>query len=252
MLDSIKRQLSAHFDVTIVDKILEHYQALKTAYRLQDWEKCLLRAGKFAETVMKGIHFLRTGQLVSSISVEREINEVANRTDLDDSIRLLIPRSVRVLYDHRSRRGGAHSHPLDLNPMDCTLAASLADWVLAELVRLYYTTDPEQAASIVRALIAKSIPIVERIGEDYVVLSPGASAREEIGLILHSRYPERTTTAQLKRWMPHQSPGNISTSLLNMEKAKQIHRSSDGAVLTSLGVRVVEKETAPQFESARA
>lgn len=248
MLDSIKRQLSAHFDVTIVDKILEHYHALKTAYRLQDWEKCLLRGGKFAETVMKGIHFIRTGQLVTRIAIDREINEVANRTDLDDSIRLLIPRTVRVLYDHRSRRGGAHTHPLDPNPMDCTLVTSLADWVLAELVRLYYTTDPEQAASIVRALIAKSIPIVERIGEDYVVLSPGASARQEIGLILYSRYPERTKTAQLKRWLPHQSPTNISASLLNMVKARQVHRNSDGAVLTSLGVREAEKEIAPKLD----
>ena len=241
MLDSINKQLSAHLDATIVDKILEHYHVLKTAYCLQDWEKCLVRAGKFAEAIMKGICFLRTGQITDSISIETEINEVAKRTDLHDSIRLLIPRAVRVIYDNRSKRGGAHISPFDPNPMDCMLVTNLADWVLAELVRLYYTTDPKQAAAIVDALIAKSIPLVERIGEDYIVLSPGASARQEIGLILYSRYPERTTPTELIKWMPYQSPENIRTSLRNMERAKEVHRNKDGVVLTQLGIRVMEQ-----------
>ena len=144
MLDVIKAQLTAYIDGAIVDEILEHYTALKVAHKLQDWEKTLLRAGKFAESVMKGCHFLRTGRVLDSISVDREANYVANITDLGESIRLLIPRAVRVMYDHRSKRGGAHIGTLDPNPMDCMLVTSLADWILAELVRMYYIADPGQ------------------------------------------------------------------------------------------------------------
>lgn len=246
MLDAIRDQLAAHINGTIVDQILEHYNALKTASRLQDWEKCLVRAGKFAEAILKGICFLRTGQVTDNISIETEINEVAKRTDLHDSIRLLIPRAVRVVYDNRSKRGGAHISPFDPNPMDCMLVTNLADWVLAELVRLYYTTDPEQAAAIVDTLIAKSIPLVEHIDEDYIVLSPYASARQEIGLILHSCYPKRTILPELIKWMPYQSPENIRTSLKNMEKAKEVHRNKDGVLLTQLGIRVVEQKMRPK------
>ena len=93
-----------------------------------------MRGGKFGEAIMKATHFLQTGKVVQRISVDSEINEVAKRTDLPDSIRLLIPRAVRVLYDHRSHRGGAHSYPFDPNLMDCTLVSSIADWVLSELI----------------------------------------------------------------------------------------------------------------------
>lgn len=251
MLDAIRAQLAAHIDGTIIDEILEHYNTLKIAFRLQDWEKCLVRAGKFAEAIMKGICFLRTGQVTDSISVETEINEVAKRTDLHDSVRLLIPRAVRVVYDHRSKRGGAHIGPFDPNPMDCMLVTSLADWVFAELVRLYYTGDPEQAAAIVDNLIAKSIPLVERIGEDYIVLSPRTSARQEIGLILYSRYPERSTPTELIKWMPYQSPENIRASLRNMERAKEVHRNKDGVILTQLGIRVMEQKAGLKQRAGR-
>lgn len=242
MLNAIRGRLALHIDCTVVDEILEHYSALKISYHIQDWEKCLVRAGKFTEAIMKGIRFLRTGQVTDTISIETEINEVAKRTDLHDSIRLLIPRAVRVIYDNRSKRGGAHISPFDPNPMDCMLVTNLADWVLAELVRLYYTTNREQAAAIVDALIVKSIPLVERIDEDYIVLSPHASARQEIGLILHSRYPNRTTPPELIKWMPYKSPENIRTSLKNIEKAKEVHRNKDGVLLTQLGIRVVEQK----------
>lgn len=242
MLEQIRSQLSSHFDSTIVDEMLEHYRVLKTSYHMQDWEKCLVRGGKFGEAVMKAIHFLRTGELVSTIKVESEANQVSNCTHLPEGIRLLIPRAIRVLYDHRSKRGGAHSSSFDPNPVDSTLVSSVADWVLAEFIRLYCTEDPQRASNIVKSITARSTPIVERIGEDRVVLRPGASAREEIGMILYSCYPQRIPTAQLSKWLKGHSTANISNTLARMDKAKVVHRNKDGAVLTVLGLHTFEQE----------
>lgn len=241
MLDHVKAELTAHIDSAIVNEILSHHAALKTSFRLQDWEKCLVRGGKFGEAVMKAIHLIRTGEAARQISVDSEISEVGKRGDLHESIRLLIPRAIRVLYDHRSKRGGAHGS-FDPNVMDCTLVVAIANWVLSELVRLYCVADPNRAMKFAIGISSKSIPIVERIEEDYVVLHKGASARKEIGFILYSRYPERTTTGQLRKWIPNHSAANISLSLGNMRKAKLVHCNAEGAVLTTAGVRAIEEE----------
>jgi hypothetical protein len=241
MLNEIKTELASHINSDITDEIIGHYEVLKTSFRLQDWEKCLLRGGKFSEAVMKAIHFIRTGNIAQQISIDVEINEVNRRADLPESIRLLIPRVVRVLYDHRSRRGGAHGS-FDPNAMDCSMIVPIADWIIGELIRLYCTADPDRAMKFVVGITAKSVPFVERIGEDYVVSLKGTSARQEIAYILYTRYPNRTKTNELIKWIPNQSAFNIRTSLANMRKAKLVHFNSDGYVLTSLGIRVVEEE----------
>jgi len=192
VLDRIKAELAGHIDVRIVDEILEHHNVAKTSFRLQDWEKCLVRGGKLGEAVMKAIHFIRIGKVTKQISIESEIGEVAKRSDLPEPIRLLIPRAIRVLYDHRSKRGGAHGS-FAPNAMDCSLVVAISDWVLSELVRLYCITDPNLAMKFAIGTSSKFIPIVERIEGDYIVLKKRTSARQEIGLILYSRYPERTT-----------------------------------------------------------
>lgn len=244
MLDEIRTKLIPHIDIRIVEEMLDHYQVLKTASQVQDWEKCILRGGKFTEAVMKAIRFVRTGEAVDRISIEPETNAVAQRTDLPAEIRLFITRAVRVLYDHRSQRGGAHSFSFDPNPMDAALVSSVADWILGEFVRLYWTDDPQQAMQIVTELISKGVPFIERIDEDYIVLRPGTSARHEISFILYSRHPQRTTPSQLIKWMPYQSPENIRTSLNNMQKAKEVHRNKDGVLLTQLGIQVVGQKIA--------
>jgi len=235
--------LAIYIDAKIVDQILEHHGIMKTSFRLQDWEKCLVRGGKFGEAVMKAMHFIRTGKIAQQISVESEINEVVKRSDLPEPIRLLIPRATRILYDHRSKRGGAHGS-FEPNVMDCTLVVALVDWILSELVRIYCIKDPVLAMNFAIGTSSKSIPIVERIEEDYIVLKKAASARQEIGLILYSRYPERTTRAQLKKWIPNHSPANISLTLGNMRKAKLVHINSEGAILTHAGIQGIEKEIA--------
>ncbi|MBL7062471.1 MAG: hypothetical protein ISS54_07025 [Dehalococcoidia bacterium] len=241
MLDEIKTELAMHIERDMLSRVFEHYAILKTSFRLQDWEKCLVRAGKFGEAVMKTICFIRTGKVAQQISVDTEINEVNKRSDLPESIRLLIPRAVRVLYDHRSRRGGAHGS-FDPNAMDCTMIVPIADWIVGEFVRLYCTVDPDRAMKFVIDITTKSIPIVERIGEDYVVLQKGVSARQEISYILYTRYPNRTRNNQLMKWIPNHSSANIRSSLINMGKAKLVHCNSDGVVLTTAGIRAVENE----------
>ncbi len=241
MID-IKVQLSKQCSSEIVEEIFIHYVAMKRAYLVQDWEKCLVRGGKLGEAVMRALHFIRTGTFIKTISVESETNDIAKQTGLPESVRLLIPRAVRILYDHRSKRGGAHAS-FDPQHMDCSMVISVADWVLAELVRLYCADNAEDASKFVIGIISRSVPYIEQIDGDFVVLQKGLTARQEIGRILYSRYPFRTTTNELKKWVPNHSEANVSMTIINMRKDKHVHSNDQGHVLTAAGIHWVEEET---------
>ena len=62
-----------------------------------------------------------------------------------DSIRLHIPRALRMVYDIRNKRDAAHlANGIDPNLQDSTLVISVLDWVLAELIRLHHTVSPRR------------------------------------------------------------------------------------------------------------
>jgi len=248
MYDSVRRLLAAAFPQTLVDDLLEHHHALKAASLSGDWEKCLVRGGKVAETVMKIVRFLRTGSQAKGISVESEIREAEKAAALPDEVRLLIPRHVRVLYDHRSRRGGGHTS-FDPNEMDSHVVVALADWLVAELLRLYAAVDPAEALSLVRGLVARQIPLVEEIDGDLVTSLPRATAREEIELLLWKRYPSRSSPAELDRWLPTHSINSIRVTLTRMKQAKDVHANKDGVVLTSKGLGAVEGSIRQRVET---
>jgi len=237
--ESIKSLLRAAIPQPLVEELLEHHRALKVALLVQEWEKCLLKAGKLGETVMKIVRFLRTGSQAKGISVDSEIREAEKAAALPDEVRLLIPRHVRVLYDHRSRRGGGHTS-FDPNEMDSHVVVALADWLVAELLRLYAAIDPAEALSLVRGLVARQIPLVEDIDGDLVALLPHASAREEMELVLYKRYPSRTSPAELDRWLPTHSINSIRVAVTRMKQAKDLHTNKEGVLLTSKGLAAVE------------
>jgi len=246
--ENIKSLLSTAIAQPLVDELLEHHRALKLALLMADWEKCLLRGGKMAEAVMRIVRFLRTGSQAKGISVDSEIRQAENATALPDEIRLLIPRHVRVLYDHRSKRGDGHTS-FDPNEMDSHLVVGLADWLVAELLRLYADIDPAEALSLVRGLVARQIPLVEQIDGDLVTLLVGATAREEIELVLWKRYPSRSSPEELNRWLPTHSLNSIRVTLTRMKQAKDLHANKDGVVLTSKGLRTAEDRMRQRTET---
>ncbi len=68
MQDEIRSALTPPLPAALVGRLLEHHGEMRTALLAGDWEKVLLRGGKFAEAVMKLIHQQRTGAIRGSIT----------------------------------------------------------------------------------------------------------------------------------------------------------------------------------------
>lgn len=241
MYEQVKSALAPTIPDPLLTQLLDHHRQLKRALLTRDWEKCLLRSGKLAETVMKIIHYLRTNKVVRSVSVQQAIQDAEKDTRVSGEIRMIIPRHVRALYDHRSNRGGTHSS-FDPNEMDCRVAVSIADWIVAELLRLFGKASPDQALALVEGLTRRQVPYVEEVDGDLVPLRPSATVRQDLGLVLYKRYPDRVAQADLRKWLTGAKPNAIAVTVHRMKKDREIHVNAEGIVLTSRGVAAVEAD----------
>lgn len=244
-LDKLRTALIAKFPAKKVDEILYHYNILRREARLDHWEPCLVNGGKFVEAVLKCFHYLNSGNEVDSIKrADDEIRLLEQATHLSDFERLTIPRSLRLMYEFRNKRGGAHNSSFDPIKTDCALVVAVSNWVMEELTRLYLTNDAIAAQKLVESLLVKDIPLVEEIDGDRLVLRPGLSARIQLEILLYREFPERCATKDLIRWVHDHSVENIRVTLRGLKQKNLVHETDDGWKLTESGMHEAEAEIA--------
>jgi len=251
LLDKLRAALSTKFPASKVDEVLDHYNILKRAARLDQYETCLVNGGKFVEAVLKCLHYLQTGREVNSVKVDEIVRQLENVAGLNDFERLTIPRILRAIYECRNKRGGAHNSSFDPTKMDCAFVVAASNWVMEELARLYLTNDPLAAQTLVENLLVKELPMVEEIDGDYVILESDLPARIQLELMLYHHYPQRCTVKDLIRWIHNHSANNVRTTLRNMKRKNLLHENEFGWKFTEAGVREAEAEIAKLQDGTR-
>ncbi len=243
-LDKLRTALIAKFPPKKVDEVLYHYNILRREDRLNHWESCLVNGGKFVEAVLKCFRYLTTGDEVDSVKADEEIRRLENAVQLSDFERLTVPRALRLIYEFRNKRGGAHNSSFDPIKTDCALVVAVSNWVMEELTRLYLTNDPLAAQKLVESLLVKDIPLVEEMDGDRLVLKPGLSARVQLEILLYREFPERCAIKDLIRWVHDHSVENIRVTLHTMKQKNLVHETEDGWKLTVSGMHEAEAEIA--------
>jgi hypothetical protein len=163
---------------------------------------------------------------------------------LSDFERLTVPRALRLIYEFRNKRGGAHNSSFDPIKTDCALVVAISNWVMEELTRLYLTNDALAAQKLVESLLVKDIPLVEEMDGDRLVLKPGLSARVQLEILLYREFPERCAIKDLIRWVHDQSVENIRVTLRVMKQKNLVHETENGWKLTESGMYEAEAEIA--------
>jgi len=252
LLEKLRAALAVVFPSKRVNEVLFHYEALRREIlrdRYEGYESCLVNGGKFAEAVLKCLRYLRTRDDVDTLpgkGVEDEIEQLRvskSTTSLGDIQRLLIPRTLRVIYDHRNKRGGAHNNSFDPIRMDCNLVVAMSSWVMEEFTRLYLTNDPVAAQALVNNLLVKEIPFVEEIDGDYIVSNPELPARVQLEFLLYRHHPNRCAIRDLIHWLHHtQTEKNVRVSLRNLKLKNLAHENDAGWTLTRGGLQEAEEE----------
>ena len=255
MLHQIEADLKKHFDAKLVDELLAAHQDAKHNFYLGGLRLSAVEGGRFCETAFRMLQqsttktFTPLGKTLNTTKIITDLGNVPSAAALN-SIRLHIPRALRVVYDIRNNRDTAHlGDGIDPNLQDATLVISNLDWVLAEFVRIYHGVAADEAQKIVDRLVSRKVPAVEDFDGFLKVLRPDLKVREYLLLVLYERASTGATLQELKAWVKPTMRANLRRTLNALVHDDALIHEGDGRfLLTKLGISEVEKRNLHQAQ----
>jgi hypothetical protein len=243
----IKNCLTARFPSNLVDELLECFVEQKQNFYLGRMRPNEVEGGRFAEAAFRMLQHaggFAVTPLGSTLDTPRTIRNLENlpSTSAPDSIRLHIPRTLRVIYDIRNNRDAAHlADGIDPNLQDSTLVSSMTDWVLAEFVRLARGVSPDKAFAIVKAITIRRIPAVEQFGDFLKTLRPSLGPSDRILLLLYHCADSGATAGELSGWLKPKQRTNLNRTLTQLQHDKDYVVFTNGKYrLTRRGIAAIE------------
>jgi hypothetical protein len=248
VIDEIRNSLVKVYTKQLVDELLEAYQEAKRNYFLGGHRLNAVEGGRFCQAAYRMLEERLTGRftvLGKQIDTERIAGDLANAPvgTQPESIRLHIPRSLRVVYDIRNKRDAAHlADGVDPNVQDATLVVSVLDWVLAEFIRLDHGVSADAAQRIVNNLVTRLAPVIEEFGNSLKVLDPDLSSGEHCLVILYQRGAQGATFEELSMFARPEMRGNLKRTLRRLVDDRAfVHDDSHRYRITRAGMRHVEE-----------
>ena len=248
MIEAVRKGLSGSHDKKLVDELLEAYVEAKRNYYLGGLRLSAVEGGRFCEAAFRMLQE-RTTRAFKPLGKQLDIEKL--RDDLSklpsashpDSIRLHIPRALRVVYDIRNSRDAAHlADNIDPNLQDSTLVISILDWVLAEFVRLYHTVPANEAQSIVESLVTRRAPVVQDFAGFLKILNPDLLAGDHVLLLLYQSGKNGAQYPDLEAWSKPKMKANLKTTLNRLvHDLAFVHFDVGKYFITESGMREVEK-----------
>lgn len=247
MIDVVRASLSASHDKRLVDEVLEAYVEAKRNVYLGGLRLGAVEGGRFCEAAFRMLEqatagtFTPLGKLLDVEKLRDRLSKLPC-TSYSDSIRLHIPRALRVVYDIRNKRDAAHlADNIDPNLQDSTLVISILDWVLAEFVRSYHTVSADEARRIVDSLVTRRAPVVQDFAGFLKVLNPGLQAGDYTLVLLYQRGKVGATLSELTAWAKPRMKPNLKATLGRLVNDRTfVHFDGGNYFITESGMREVE------------
>ena len=246
MISKIKDELSNFFPVELVDSLIDSYVELSGNYVRNKLRPSEVEGGRFCESVVRIMQYETTKTYTTigvTINLDIEIEKLKNlsKTDYSDSLRLHIPRTLRVIYDIRNKRDAAHLGEISPNLMDATLILNCCKWILAELFRIKFKIPIAEAQRVLDGLVEKDIPIIQDFSGFPVILKPDMTVRDRIMILLYNKAPEGVKRQELSLWIAPKMRKQIATNLSRLQHDRSyIHRDGDWIYITRAGEKYVE------------
>ena len=244
----VEELVNKGIDKTIVDKLIEEYRIVKREHLLGDDEKTILHSAKVSDLILALIKNQVSGKVVdiNKIHFNKLFEEITNypKSSAEEVIlTLAIPRVAESIYTIRSKKDVAHVKTIDPSFIDSSYCASACDWMLSELILLFFKADPDEASELINSILKKKVPTIEEFENgSIVILEKGLALKDDFLLALYHLYPNRTTDHYLVNIVRYRNPTYAGKVLTKLEHERLIHRTKDGSKLTKLGIKYVEDE----------
>jgi hypothetical protein len=245
-LDARVRQgfIAAGVPADLADEVLDAFAEAKRRFYRDDLRPSEIEGGRFSEAVFRVLQWSTTqaytpiGKTLPSVPA---LIDTLERSQGHDSIRLHIPRTLRLIYDVRNKRDVAHlADGIDPNQQDATLVVRNMEWVLAELVRLFHNVSPAEAQGIIADLVSKDVPLIQ-VFDGFPRVLKQLRASDHILVLLYWRGAEEATFDELHAWARPAMRANLKRTLRALDSRDLLHCNGGKYVLTHLGEADVEK-----------
>jgi hypothetical protein len=239
--------LSPPLPLEIVENLIKEYLDIKQHLILAKYSPSELNGGRFAECVLRFVQHIDNPPYTpfgkQLPQHEQIIRRVEGNVSLQESERFYIPRLARLLVDIRNRRNVAHvGGEVDPNYSDALFVSQVSDWILVELVRMYYSCPIGEARKIVASINQVHIPIIFSVNGFLKVQDSSLGARDKILVLLYYKNPESVLDSELQKWTRYVNGTNFRKTLLKpLDEEALIHYDGKLCTLTPKGVAHVEK-----------
>jgi hypothetical protein len=221
---TIEAALKAKYSVDVCDALLEAYREIEENFSLQKWKATELDAGHFVEAARRLIeqelfgNCTPIGKSLPAFS-DAELKRYENAQG-DESLRMLIPRVLKSIFNIRNKRGIGHLGTISANEMDSTLIIYNVKWVLAEFVRLATGTNPSATQQMIDSIVERRVGVLWKHQGITRVLESKMDAREQVLVLLFDSSP--LPEADLQKIIEYKNTTNFRKILKRLHAARLI------------------------------
>lgn len=238
-------------------RILSSYLSIKKAFQENQSETCGLRAGKFCEVLLRFLqqHLTGThtpfGSKISNFEAECQRLEQSPKTAGPESLRLILPRALVLLYTLRNKRGIGHiGGDVEANEIDAATITRVADWCVCELIRIFHALPLEEAQSLLDAVAARRVSLVWAVAGRKRILRTGLDYSTQTLLLLYANTSQAVAADDLVAWVEHSNAAVYRRDVLRrLHRLRLLEYDQDlGMVMLSpTGAAKVEDEMLPKL-----
>jgi len=227
-------------------ELLTEFGKITQNYREGRWEAQNLDGGRLCEvayTILAG--YTSGGNYPARASKPGNFGAACraleNRTGYPKSARMTIPRVLFALYEIRNGRGVGHvGGDVDANHMDAEFVLAAAKWVVAELIRLFHSTDVQTATEVVDALVERTLPVIWEVDGVKRVLDTTLPLADQTLLLLYAD-PSPISDKDLAKHLEQDRIANYRRVLARLHESRMVEWGAGGMVtLSPLGRMDVE------------
>jgi len=246
-------QISPPIDNDLAKSLIAEFLDIERRYILGDWEPATLNGGQFAEIAARIIYHIDSGTLNKRKGVDPCLKYVEDPNNNNDHsfpgrrASLHLSRTLRTIYKFRSQRGAVHIDPdYTANELDSTMVVALARWVIAEILRIFWSGSDSDIARTIKEIVRYEVPAVLVTDDRHLVLHTDCTVEEEILLLLHNAGENGMSRTEVGTSIP-KSPTSITRALQKLisHSHRQVLLGSDEQYrLTPNGTRRIFEELA--------
>lgn len=240
----IRNSFDSNVPKELSDALFDSYSKGLKEYSKGNWQYFINEIGQFNETVYRIIEYLLTGSYTPLKRKLNNFNETVlikweNVPNVEENIRVIIPRVLYSMYCIRNKRGAIHKNNINPNKMDANLLLSSAKWILAELYRFLSNDNIVECQKAIDSIINKEIDLLWRVEDKVRILDNSMRCCDKILILLYIN--NNMSVDELIKNIEYSNKSIFKNILNKMHKEKFIEYSNEICIISPKGMLEAEK-----------